>query len=261
MTCSTGTSIIFALLAVAVASNLIGCKRLDETVEKAATKNPSQPTNCIKSTGDNYLYTTAAKFQLAIPKWALNFKQENHFNQNCELESIILQFGWVDGRLIPMPYPGISPPAEYKLPDRYEPLTLMIAFKSKELVAAPDERAFCRNKNPKHAYEAYNVIVCPYLRAEKSAHIPTLPFYPRFELIEDRDPPASFTCNHSQLSRYTIDNLHELDITESCRGYWKWRPGAYVMFDLHEGKIVQKAFGVIKAAERIMESWVVAEPK
>lgn len=221
---------------------------------------PRALNECRKITGDNIIYRTAAKFSIAEPKWSSRSPAEKHYNSNCELERIILNFAWIDEKLIPIPRSDIKPPKSVKLPDHYESFTLMMTFRDPANGTSSYEKSHCKNKSPVYEYPDFSVIMCPYLMgAKKSPNITTLPFFPRFEIVDGRLYPTSFTCSHDYYDGYTVEDIHEMEIKYSCRGHWPWRPGAGAMFDINKGKVIQKASKVIKEVEKVLDSWVIEE--
>lgn len=215
---------------------------------------------CRVVTDTSIIYTTAAGFKLEIPKWVFNMPLENTHGPSCELRKMKFHFAWIGGELVPISRPGLKPPEGYELPAEYEGLTLMMSFRDPSRDGTRREESYCRKKQPVYEYPGFHVVMCPNLAgADKSPNIRTLPFYPRFELMDGREVPTSFTCSHSEFDGYTVENVYDVEIRHSCRGYWRWRPGASAMFDLHEGKVIRKAYSVMNAAERVLNSWVLGE--
>lgn len=200
-------------------------------------------------------YETAAGFTLEIPAWVRNFPATNRFNADCKLTDMILSFAWADKTLIPLATVGERNPNNDPFPEQYEQFVLMMSFKPPHQEV--DVERHCADKHPVYEFPEYRVRMCPFsMSGVKSPNIKTLPFYPWFELMTRDRYPANFGCSHSVFDGYHVDEVTQVEIPYSCRGYWRWRPGASAMFDIHHGKVIQKAYRVIEAAEKTMNSWV-----
>jgi len=234
--------------------------------------DPKALNECRKVTDNNIIYKTAAKFSISVPSSMRNLSLENSYNSDCELKYMKFHFVWTGEKLIFIPKIGSKELKDFKieigvkenealyLSEGYERLTLMLYFKDPAEGYSAYEKYHCKNKSPVYEYPEYNVIMCPYLMgAKKSPNITTLPFFPRFELVDERPYVTSFECEHKYFDGYTVENIHEIDVKYSCRGSWTWRPGAGGMFDIHQGKVIHKAYNVMRAAETILDSWITEE--
>ncbi|MEM8511670.1 hypothetical protein RCH14_000961 [Massilia sp. MP_M2] len=114
--------------------------------------------------------------------------------------------------------------------------------------------------HPQFNYPEFELRMCPQFKVSAN-HQPlrTLPYKPRFEVVNEKHPPYSVTCNPDYFAKVGVDNVHEAEVKYSCRGYWYWRPGAAGMFDLGSGKVLQKLHLAMPAAERLLNTWVVQD--
>lgn len=210
---------------------------------------------CREITEESIIYETAARFKLEIPVWVKNFPFTNSFNADCELTDMILSFAWVNNALIPVAAVGERNPHKHPFPQQYEQFVLMMSFRPPEQDV--DVERHCESKQPVYEFPEYQVRMCPFsMSGVESPNAKIWPFVPHFELMTDHKFPANFGCSNSVFDGYHVDNVTQVEVPYSCRGYWHWRPGAWAMFDIHKGKVIQKAYSVIEAAEKIMNSWV-----
>lgn len=216
--------------------------------------------NCHKlSNAQSSIYKTAAGFDLHIPKWVDLQPSTAQFNKRCELLSIHLHFLISDGL--------ISPKAHYKSGHQnYEKkyntvdrFTTMISFKR---VEDDTGRSFelCKNKDLSIAYPEYHLEICPSLKMSGNNPAYTMSHFPVFFFKDAKGYLASLTCSPRQLEAYSLDNIVDLDVRSPCRGYWRWRDGAYIMFDISKGEILKKTYSSIKQTETIINSWLVTKP-
>lgn len=232
-----------------------GCGDVGHSNENVIRGDDDKALNeCREVTEESIIYETAAGFKLEIPAWVRNFPFTNRFNADCELTGMILSFAWVDNTLIPVAAVGERNPYKHPFPEQYEQFVLMMSFRPPEQDV--DVERHCASKQPVYEFPEYRVRMCPYSMSGIVPKTGTLPFLPRFELMNDHEVPANFGCSHSVFDGYQVDDVTQAEIPYSCRGYWRWRPGAPAMFDIHKGKVIQKAFRIIEAAEITMNSWV-----
>jgi len=211
---------------------------------------------CFQVVNDKRIYNTASKFRLAVPVWAHNLSLENEFNSDCEITKLKLHFAYTNDIILPIPHPGSVHPVPIKLPKLYDKISFYLNFKDPNgFEVIP--KLICSNKNHTYTYPEYGFRLCPYLRAEKNRNISDFPFYPNFEVIEDKAKPTSFRCRHEDISGYTLENIYEMDVPYSCRGYWSWRKGASSMFDISKGKVLKKVSKAIIMSEALLNSWVI----
>ena len=214
---------------------------------------------CYQTVNDKRIYNTAAKFRLAVPVWMLNLPFENEFNSDCEITKLKLHFAYVDDTVMPVPHPGSTHTGRVTFPNFYDKISFYLNFKNPEqdIYFKAAQKDICSNKNQTYAYPDYGFRLCPYLTPEKNKNIDTFPFFPRFELIEDKKVPTSFTCRHKDINGYNLEDIYEMDVRYSCRGYWYWRKGASSMFDISKGKVLKKANKIIITSEALLNSWIV----
>lgn len=248
-------------LAAMLVSGLAACGRRDTAEDRHALAERLND-ECRQSVGQDFLYQTAAGFQLAVPKWATGSLQPFQYGPDCELKNIRLVFAWVEGKLIPVQQGGLhrSPP-DLVLPERFDSLVVMMSFKPPKTMVGPENGEYCKNNHPQFDYPEFKLRMCPQFRGE---HLPsqsgfTLPYRARFEIAGAKYSPYSMTCDDSIFANVTTANVVEATTEYSCRGYWYWRPGAAGMFDFGSGTVLKKVHLVLPAAERMMDSWVVKE--
>lgn len=237
---------------------LASCKRSETGAEFHARTERLNET-CRQSVGTDFVYRTAAGFQLAVPKYASGSLHASQYGADCRLKDIRLVFAWVDGKLIPVPQGGLYHPADLKLPERYESLVVMMSFKPPETMVGPEHWEYCKGKQPRFDYPGDKLLMCPQSDSPHPPRLATLPYRPRFEIVGAKVPPYSFSCGDADFDKVTTENVTEAEIRYSCRGYWYWRPGAAGMFDIGGGKVLRQAHRMLPAAERLMDAWIVKE--
>ncbi|MFV8782389.1 hypothetical protein ACNKU7_08195 [Microbulbifer sp. SA54] len=238
---------------------LLGCAPEEDLDSDQIRGDDRRAIKCYQTVNDKRIYNTAAKFRLAVPVWMSNLPFENEFNSDCEITKLKLHFAYIDDRLIPVPHSGSTHPGSIKLPEFYDKVSFYLNFKGPEQdrYFKAVQKDICSNKNHTYDYPEYGFRLCPYLTADKNRNINTFPFFPRFEVIEEKTIPTSFTCRHEDINGYTLENIYEMDVPYSCRGYWYWRKGASSMFDISKGKVLKKVNKAIIASEALLNSWII----
>ena len=246
------------LLALLFLCSLGACKQR-ETTEEFFARGERMNRDCRPIVGDRFIYRTAAGFRLSTPTWLRGSPSANHYTPDCRLNYLRIDFAWVDERLIPVPQGGIALPKDVVVPRAYEPVIVMMKFRSPALDVPPDAAHFCRNRQPLYDYPQFRLRMCP-------THINIfgvasgLGFAPRFEIGDKRDDPAAFTCDASDFEGLTAANVYEASIKYACRGHWTWRPGAHAIVDIERGKVLRKADKVMRAVEQTLDAWAVHDP-
>ena len=213
--------------------------------------------NCYKlSNKESNIFVTAAGFKLNIPKWVKIIHHVFQFNKKCELTDIQFYFLISDSEVLPKAHSQSGHP-NYQLGfNTTEWLTAMVSFRKPRINSQTPKNA-CSNKEGVIEYPEYNLVICPYLKAEKNKNLEMLPYFPIFQFGNKDKYIATLTCSHSQLKEYSADNLVELDVKYPCRGHWKWRAGAYIMFDISRDYLLKNTYESLINAEKIINSWVV----
>ncbi|MBF7073985.1 hypothetical protein ISG33_11295 [Glaciecola sp. MH2013] len=239
---------------------LLGCSPDNQSSQNILRGETNRALNeCYQISDDNINYKTAAKFSLSVPSWALNLPLENEFTDTCEITSLKLHFAYINEKLVLMPHPGIKHPNNINFPKFFDTLTLYLNFRDPQKDNYGDAKSNCDNKKPIYEYPEFGFRMCPYLTAQKNENVQSLPFYPKFETMSKRVHPTSLTCRHEDLSGYTIDNVFDMHVPYSCRGYWYWREGSSGTFDISKGQVLKKFSNAMSAAEVLLNSWVVNE--
>ena len=250
----------------------LGCDKSEERHsfedEKIRGDEIKAINECRQVNDGDIIYKTAAKFSMAVPITMTNHLPMNWYNQDCELVSMHFYFAWTGQELLIMPKAGTEEYDDIKVKlegkenenisssESYMPLSLMLQFSSPWDGYGNYDKEHCKNKNPVYHYPEYNIVMCPsVMGVEKSPNMTTFPFYPRFEISDNREFVTSFSCAHKYFDGYTVENVHEVEV-EFCRGSWLWRSGAGGLFDF-QGKIIQNAASAMGAAEEMLDSWVV----
>lgn len=240
---------------VLVASvGLLGCEPKEGATPQAAQNMQAK---CTTLRDGLVIYKTAAGFKLSRPEWMHNLSFEERFTNDCELASMKLHFALVGNELLPVPHPGIKHPKSVALPSSYDQLTLFLNFQDVRTQGPgePSEWA-CSSKHKVYKFPEFGIQMCGI---GPSPNVTTMPFYPRFEIADGRNPPTSMKCRHEDIEGRKIDDITNLSVPYACRGYWAWRPGAHAMFDLGTGEVLKKLRLAIGLAETTLNSWVLPE--
>lgn len=238
---------------------LAACKERESPTQSMERKLRTHAA-CRQPAGEDVIYTTAAGFRFAVPAWTDVSAFETTYNARCEVESMILDFAWIDGRLLPIPHePKDRSRAGIAWPERYDTLRLALSFRPPAMDAAPYRPYTCAAKTPVHHYPELGLRMCPQW-AQAKPEAPVLAFWPRFEIVDDSEYVTSFSCGDRDFVGHPVAQLPDVEVAYSCRGYWRWRPGAHAMFDFGPGKVLRKSASVMRAARATLDGWIVTAP-
>jgi hypothetical protein len=181
---------------------LLGCSPEKDLDTDQVRGDAQDAKKCYQTVNDKRIYNTASKFRLAVPVWMLNLPFENEFESDCEMTKLKLHFAYINDSLIPVPHLGSTHPGRTKLPKFYDKISFYLNFNdpNQDSYFETVQKSMCLSKNHIYAYPEYGFRLCPYLTAEKNRNVNEFPFFPRFEVIEDKKIPTSFTCRHEDIS-------------------------------------------------------------
>lgn len=231
-----------------------GCEESGNRSAKAETT--PELDDCRQDLGDYFLYQTAAGFSLKVPKDLQVPVRMGKYNfSGCKLINLDINFAWIHRTLILLP--SASKYKKLNLPKHYETLRLYISFENHGPFPESYNSRNCISNKQAYEIPKYKIIICPGGHMLPGFNkLGTFPFLPRFELMDIRDTVIDFECSTLKLDGYTLKTIQDINVKHSCRGYWPWRPGVRITFDIFEGEVIKKAFENIHQAKSVIDSWV-----